>query len=1282
MAYNISHKFYFLLVLLGVLVTGMLRAQCSGCTQSFNSSGASISVNAGQTVCINAGAVMTGTITLNGGTLCNAGTINALRISTGTIRNYGSIRDQESTVSLGGRVYVYLFSGSSMTFNPVTFSMGSADSVFFNVSSGGNLKFNGAVNLSSKKLSMDNSGTITISGKLTLSAAGLFLFNRSSGSFQMGDALNLTGSGSRKITNAGTMALSGGFSSSGSGSNTSTVTIINTGNLSGTSINNSMTQCVFQVTHAADGTSFALSGDLSLGSTGSLVNGGYMTVGHNFVTDAGSNASNSGTLNATTLLNIAGTFANSGYVTGGGMTIASSGELSNSSMINLGGNFSNSGVVTMAQAADFNLTNYYNYGTINGPASAPSATSYGSILISGTSQNDGYLNNKLTVYDNSLNGTSTNIGYGFDVVNNPTNISSSINFISVSVGVSNPPQINCSGLQNYYFVNAGKEQFSQCPGSSIYLYSQLLYSPSGSTNTPPSPGVVSSTSTWQPGNLVGNSYVTPTVTTTYTVTHTLPNGCTFTQTITVPITPIVYPTISYSVVPYFPGANITFPVTQTGPSGGTYSATPSLSINPTTGLITPTASPFGTYTVTYYIANLEGCGPYAAKYVVTLTNLTCNITTEMPLVKLCEGDKIVVQGFGGVDGYTFTPGTGLSCTACPQTTITAGAATVVYTMTSTRSGLQCGSYTFTVQIKDDCDKEEIIGCCFSNYGAAVMLNSSNTYLNVYCNLVNELVSTGSTLKKGEFKNNDGSVRVLLYWIHNGKNTLYITKQGITSLFGYDQKMKGNSNTYFHKLWLNGSGTKSIWINEYATSDLDFTSNVLAVQNFTFYMKDTSALIALTSGFASTGTNGYFSRALRRGNAVPANSTKYLYPLGAPGTSVTVFRYRPLEVLNATTTQTDEISANFMNKPPSLQTDPVFVHVNPMITNVVTDQSPSVLQINNAFYHKIQATSTTVTQPSTLTVRSYYTTNDGQYQSIAEWEKDPAQPKDWWGTTPGASGSTTLSNGLGTSGMLYAQTSGTLNFKGKPFTLSRGGFYVNTSSFGNNGNGNGGGGGNGTIITLTSTPGGTNSPTPSGGGLNNPFGTGSNSGNNGNGNPTVFSPNPVAGEYVMTVTPPNDCAVPGKIKFVIDQNGNINPTSVEYGLANTTGYLGQLSEAVYTIDNVNSGITFSATPGSLLRECVNTITVTTTLGADYVMTPGENIIVKLPAPIIGSITYGQFKIYSTAVPPVYTSATLAAGINTVIPSPTLSAGVYRFELSVSANTTPAISETIKGQLIVK
>lgn len=754
-------------------------------------------------------------------------------------------------------------------------------------------------------------------------------------------------------------------------------------------------------------------------------------------------------------------------------------------------------------------------------------------------------------------------------------------------------------------------------------------------------------------------------------------GCPYTKTVQINIIGTM-PTIQYApVAPLYAPVSLTLPVTQTGPTPGVYSILPAASgitINSATGEIHASGSPFNTYTVTYSHTPPGGgvcTAPYVATTTVDISNLACDISIENN-IPLCPGDKMQVIALAlGVNDFSWSPpgpSNIISCANCGSPIITYTNSITQYTVTGYKAGVACGTKVLTLVLKTDCEKEEIIGCCFSNYGAAVWVSDS-TYLNIYCNLLNEVgftstVSTNIGLQKGEFQVEHGYVRVLLDWIHNAQNTLYTTHQGTTSVFGANQKIKGNSSTAFNELWLEGSGTKSLWINAFAYANLNLNNNVLSIQDFTFAMKNRSAEVIRSTGYASTGMRGYFSWLM--GNAAEVFNQKYLFPLGGTASSSQPFRYRPLVMGNNSTTGRDEISGNFMNIGPMASGDPALV-------NFSTLQAPNVLQINNAFFHKVRQSVPTTTA-SNIYLKSYYLPADGQFQSIAEWEMNPAQLIEWWGATPGSSASNTISTDAGTQGMIYAMANGTLNFNREAFTLSRGGFYLNTNAFG----------GNGTMITLTATPSGAGSATPAGGGINNPYGTGPNSGNSGTGGNTVFSPSPVAGEYIMTVTPPNDCAIPGKVRFIIDQNGNIAPSDVKYGLAGASGFSGDLSESVYSIDNINSGITFNATPKNLLKNCVNSVTVTTSAGVDFVLDPttSETIDIYLPAPTTGNtINYGYFNLYYNSFL-VYSTTNLNTGLNQLTVPGTLAQGAYRFELQVTASAAPPITEILKGQIIIK
>jgi gliding motility-associated-like protein len=115
---------------------------------------------------------------------------------------------------------------------------------------------------------------------------------------------------------------------------------------------------------------------------------------------------------------------------------------------------------------------------------------------------------------------------------------------------------------------------------------------------------------------------------TYTVTYTMAatGGCTVqTATTSVTINTLPVATISYGG-PFCTSDLAVEPVTHTGTPNGTYSSTPGLTINPLTGAITPSTSTGATYTVTYTMLVVGGCGVQTAT-----TSVTINTTPGAPV---------------------------------------------------------------------------------------------------------------------------------------------------------------------------------------------------------------------------------------------------------------------------------------------------------------------------------------------------------------------------------------------------------------------------------------------------------------------------------------------------------------------------------------------------------------------------------------------------------------------------------------------------------------------------
>ncbi len=106
----------------------------------------------------------------------------------------------------------------------------------------------------------------------------------------------------------------------------------------------------------------------------------------------------------------------------------------------------------------------------------------------------------------------------------------------------------------------------------------------------------------------------------YTVTYTVPDtlGCPeYINTATVAISEAPSDSISYTGSPYCRNEG-GVSVTHSGGSDGSYSTTSGLSLNTVSGEINTAASTPGTYTVTYTVAAINGCGEYTATASVTI----------------------------------------------------------------------------------------------------------------------------------------------------------------------------------------------------------------------------------------------------------------------------------------------------------------------------------------------------------------------------------------------------------------------------------------------------------------------------------------------------------------------------------------------------------------------------------------------------------------------------------------------------------------------------------------
>ncbi len=1085
-------------VMLSVVSKGY--GQCTGCTGNISPGVPSYTINAGQTLCLASGLTYNGSLVLNGGTICSAGTIKTITFLSGTFRNYGTYSTAGNlTISPNGNLTIENYNHSFFTVGNLIYDGGSKR-LNFNSYKGSNTTFGSfsensgnvvmTIGKSNPEGDPDPTSQLTVNGPfVTKSNFSLTMEQDATGN--LNNILSLEGTGIKTITNYGIINLSLELKMVSSGSAGSIVTVNNysewsmkalTANYgSGQVLINNYLDAAYVA--AGMNNLLTVTTDLALSAgTAKLINTGVLEVTANFKMSGGS-TDNSGSITAGSLLISGGTLKNDQYIKANAdYSNTSSATTINNKTIRVTNTFNNTATVNLAQQSFLFTKNYYNTGSsasITGPAGDLDISSYPKIVITDLSDNSGYLNQTIFIYDASLISDVSTIGYGFDVLDNPIKIAPTVYFPAVSAapGTGNPPSVSCAGIANLYKVNMSSNLTVPC--GPVSPQAQAVYVIPGSTNTetvtlPPT------SYTWQPGGALGSSpSLYPLASTVYTVYATLSNGCVISNTLMVTVT-TPPPAIQYnSIVPYAPGSNLTFPVTITNPvAGGTYSSTPAgLALNSSTGVITATASAYGTYTVTYVVPENAGCywqPQYKIYTVITLTNIEdqCNLHIGFygGVIEphLCPGEKIQVVTTGSPATYSWTPSAALSCTNCPNPLLTFNPTYTVYTLSYTINNYACPVKHLTVFKKDDCVDESIIGCCFSNYGVSVYVSKASTYLNVYCNVLNEVANLvlPTSLSKGKFEST-GNITLSKDWYHNGQNKLFeipyalsgnslAIPQGTTSFIAnIDQHIKGNSSTYFNKLILAGNGKRVIWIDTYSTSDLDLTSNEFVLQNFNFLMKNGQSNVFRTSGFASSFNDGYFSRLLASANSAP-NKT-YLFPLGSAATPQVPYRYRPLEMMNNKASVSDEVSANFTNAAPAIATDPEFIHPNPNVTNNVALTSPSILQRNNAYYHKVKNTQLSAAL-SNVVLRDYFPAIDGNYNSVSEWEAPSSPGPDWWGITPGVFSNYSVSTNPGTFGQVYAAANGTLTFQGKPFSLATTAVSINTSSFGA-----------GNVITLTSSP---------------------------------------------------------------------------------------------------------------------------------------------------------------------------------------------------------------------
>ncbi len=206
-----------------------------------------------------------------------------------------------------------------------------------------------------------------------------------------------------------------------------------------------------------------------------------------------------------------------------------------------------------------------------------------------------------------------------------------------------------------------------------------------------------------PGGLAIDSstgVITPSISSvgSYTIEYTLPGVCSETVSVSFEILPADDPTFSFSESSYCSNLLNSIAPTILRTPGGIFSASPEgLSFNSSTGVISPSASTPGTYTVTY---TTSGLCPATSSATITI-NLGESSSFNYPQNIYCKGTlgtvTPTVETLGGT--FTFTP-PGLNIDFSTGEIDTNLSSVATYTIEYTISGICSETSSFILEIND------------------------------------------------------------------------------------------------------------------------------------------------------------------------------------------------------------------------------------------------------------------------------------------------------------------------------------------------------------------------------------------------------------------------------------------------------------------------------------------------------------------------------------------------------------------------------------------------------
>lgn len=419
--------------LLGIFIISLvsltqLQAQCTGCTATYTTNSSSnITVGVGQKICINAGVSLTGIITLNGGTICNYGTITKITFLKGTFNNYSVFTKVGSTsIEPTSQVIYNAYPSSVNTFsgNVDYQSINNSDSLVFNLYGGTNFSIIGNFNVNKgasiiNYVGNTNTQTIFNIGKaFNVGSLATFKLNNPnlSGYFNVAGNVGFDSRGNKTIYNQGLFNVGKSFNIGGSGNNTAVITINNYGNFTVQKFFNvSLNNGIVNITNT------------KINSNATEIQRGIMQIGSSYTQSKnGTTVTNNGDFIVTNDLNIEqGLFINNNNVQARDLDVKqgtfsnlattsklilsrdlitsnSNGIINNNGGMLVANELNNKGTINLGQKSAISTNDLFNQasGTISGPASIlGDSTNYAYLEVARTSNSSGYLANYLWVND-------------------------------------------------------------------------------------------------------------------------------------------------------------------------------------------------------------------------------------------------------------------------------------------------------------------------------------------------------------------------------------------------------------------------------------------------------------------------------------------------------------------------------------------------------------------------------------------------------------------------------------------------------------------------------------------------------------------------------------------------------------------------------------------------------------------------------------------------------------------------------------------------------------------